>query len=108
MISQKQLSMAEIFSDCTNFFENDKHHFLWLLETNLNLDELIPYSFYNRYYASTGSPRDFYLTSMICALLHQRVFSITSDTLLLTFLKFSKELREFCGFTRVPNASRFP
>lgn len=107
MISQKQLSMAEIFSDCANFFENDKHHFLSLLEANLNLDELIPYSFYNRYYASTGRPRDFHLTSMIWALLLQRIFSITEDTLLLTFLRFSKELREFCGFTRVPDASRF-
>lgn len=107
MISQKQLSMVEIYSDCTQFFENDKHHFLSLLETNLNLDELIPYSFYNRYYASTGRPRDFHLTSMIWALLLQRIFSITEDTLLLTFLRFSKELRDFCGFIRVPDASRF-
>ncbi len=106
MISQKQLSMAEIFSDCTNFFENDKHHFLLLLESNLNLDDLIPHSFYTHYYASTGRPRDFYLSSMLWALLLQRIFSITSDTLLLTFLSFSKELRDFCGFRRIPDASR--
>lgn len=97
MISHEQLSMAEIYSDCTQFFENDKHHFLSLLETNLNLDELIPHSFYSRYYASTGRPRDFHLTSMLWALLFQRIFSITEDTLLLTFLKFTKELRDFCG-----------
>lgn len=29
------------------------------------------------------------------------------DSLLITFLKFSKELREFCGFTKVPDASKF-
>lgn len=107
MISHKQLSMAEIFSDCTNYFENDKHHFLKLLEANLNLNELIPLSFFNHYYDSIGRPRDFYLASMLWALILQRIFSIPSDTLLIVFLKFSKELRDFCGFTRVPDASRF-
>ncbi len=43
---------------------------------------------------------------MLWALILQRIFSITEDTLLLTFLKFSKELRDFCGFSRVPDASR--
>lgn len=107
ILPHKQLSLAEIYSDCTNSFENDKHHFLSLLEENLSLDKLIPRSFYNNYYASTGRPREFQLTSMMWALLLQRIFSIPTDTLLLTFLQFSKELRDFCGFIHVPNASRF-
>ena len=45
ILSQKQLSLAEIYSDCTHFFESDKHHFLSLLEENLNLHALIPHSF---------------------------------------------------------------
>jgi hypothetical protein len=107
ILTHKQLSLAEVYSDCANYFENDKHHFLSLLEENLNLDELIPFSFFQNYYSSTGRPREHHLISMIWALLLQRIFSIPTDTLLLTFLQFSKELREFCGFTNVPDASRF-
>lgn len=33
-------------------------------------------------------------------------FSILTDQLLLTFLHYSKPLREFCGFTKVPDASK--
>jgi len=107
ILTHKQLSLADIYSDCFNSFENDKHHFLSLLEENLNLDEFIPFTFYNRYYASTGRPREHKLSSMLWALILQRIFSIPTDSLLITFLKFSKEIREFCGFTRVPDASRF-
>ena len=106
ILTHKQLSLAEIYSDCSNSFENDKHHFLTLLEQNLNLREFIPLTFYNKYYTSTGRPREHELLSMLWALILQRIFSITEDTLLLTFLKFSKELRDFCGFSRVPDASR--
>ncbi|MGF7060942.1 hypothetical protein HNR33_004660 [Brassicibacter mesophilus] len=107
ILTHKQLSLAEIYSDCSNSFENDKHHFLSLLEENLNIGEFIPFTFYNRYYASTGRPREHQLSSMLWAFILQRIFSIPTDTLLITFLKFSKELRDFCGFVRVPDASRF-
>ncbi len=106
ILAHKQLTLAEIYSDCSNSFENDKHHFLTLLEENLNLNDYIPVTFYNKYYASTGRPREHELLSILWALILQRIFSITEDSLLLTFLKFSKELREFCGFSRVPDASR--
>ena len=107
ILTHKQLSLAEIYSDCSTFFETDKNHFLSLLEENLNLNEFIPTSFYNHYYASTGRPREHHLSSMLWALILQRIFSIPTDTLLITFLKFSKELRDFCGFLHVPDASRF-
>jgi hypothetical protein len=107
ILTQKQLSLAEIYSDCFDSLENDKHHFLSLLEENLNLGEFIPFTFYNHYYSSTGRPREHHLHSMLWALIIQRIFSIPTDTLLITFLRFSKDLRDFCGFTRVPDASRF-
>lgn len=44
---------------------------------------------------------------MIWALIIQRLFSIPTDTLLIIFLKYSKDLRNFCGFTKVPDASKF-
>ena len=56
MIPYKQLSLADIFSDCQEKFENDKPAFLSLLETHIDIDEIIPVSFRNHFYASTDSP----------------------------------------------------
>lgn len=61
MIPQKQLSLAEIYKDCKIYFETDKPKFLSLLENTINLDELIPLSFVNHFYASTGRPRKYSL-----------------------------------------------
>ena len=38
MIAYKQLSLADIFSDCQEKFENDKPAFLSLLETHIDID----------------------------------------------------------------------
>ena len=99
MISQKQLSLADIF-------ESDKPQFLTLLENHIDLDEFISISFYNHYYSATGRNRKYPLTAMLWALIIQRLFSIPTDSLLLVFLHYSKHLREFCGFTKVPDASK--
>ncbi|OYP47418.1 hypothetical protein CG709_03360, partial [Lachnotalea glycerini] len=44
MIPYKQLSLAEIFEDCQNKFDNDKYSFLSLLNETINLDEIVPVS----------------------------------------------------------------
>lgn len=44
---------------------------------------------------------------MLWTLLLQRISSIPTETLLIIFLKYSKELREFYGFTKVPDSSKF-
>ena len=106
MIPYKQLSLADIYADCQDKFENDKPAFLSLLETNIDLDEIIPLSFIKHFYASTGRSRKYPLKAMLWALIIQRVFSIPTDQLLLVFLSYSKPLREFCGFTKVPDASK--
>ena len=106
MIPYKQLSLADFFSDCHEKFENDKPAFLSLLETHIDIDELIPISFRNHFYASTGRTRKYPLQAFLWALIIQRIFSIPTDQLLLTFLAYSKSLREFCGFIKVPDASK--
>ena len=45
MIPYKQLSLADIFTDCQEKFENNKPAFLSLLETHIDIDEIIPISF---------------------------------------------------------------
>ena len=41
MITYKQLTLAEIFEDCQNKFDNDKYQFLSLLDEAINLDEIL-------------------------------------------------------------------
>ena len=108
MITYKQLTLAEIFEDCQNKFDNDKCRFLSLLDEAINLDEIVPVSFVNLIFTpSTGRPRKHQLYPMLKALLIQRIFSIPTDTLLIVFLKYSQELRDFCGFDVVPDGSKF-
>ena len=98
--------MADIFQDCQNIFDNDKPAFLSLLENHIDLDEIIPVTFYNHFYASTGRTRKYPLKAFLWTLMIQRIFSISTDQLLLTFLHYPKPLGEFCGFSKVPDASR--
>ena len=56
MIPYKQLSLADIFSDCQEKFENDKPAFLSLLETHINIDEIIPISFRNHFLLQRAEP----------------------------------------------------
>lgn len=106
MIPYKQLSLADIFQDCQNKFDHDKPAFLSLLETHIDIDEFIPISFRNHFYTSTGRSRKYPLRTFLWALIIQCIFSLPTDQLLLTFLAYSKPLRDFCGFTKVPDASK--
>ena len=44
MITHKQLSLADIFTDCQNKFDNDKYEFLSILDETINLDEIVALS----------------------------------------------------------------
>ncbi len=91
MITHKQLSLADIFTDCQNKFDNDKYEFLALLENAINLDEIVPASFVSHFHAATGKPLEHLLFPMPKALLLQLIFSIPTTSLLIVFL---------CGFDR--------
>jgi len=106
MIPHKQLSLGDIYSDCQDIFDNDKPEFLSLLEQHIDLDAIVPASFHRNFYAGVGRTREYPLYAFIWALIIQKIFSIPTDQLLLVFLHYSKSLREFCGFTKVPDASK--
>ncbi len=89
-----------------DIFEEDKPQFLSLLEQHIDLDEIIPVTFYNHFYASTGRTRKHPLHALLWTLIIQHIFPIPTDQLLLTFLHNSKPLRDFCGFTKFPDASK--
>ena len=107
MITRKQLSLQDIYEDCKEQFKNDKHKFLTILEENIDLAKIIPRTFSYNFYKTRGRPRKHQLHSFIKALLLQRIFGIDEDSLLIIFLLYSAELREFCGFDTIPDASKF-
>ena len=106
MIPQNQLELVDVFSECQDIFESDKPRFLSLLEEHIDLDAIIPRSFIRNYYSYTGRPRTYSLTAMLWALILQRILSIPTDSLLIVFLHYSRHLRQFCGFDKVPDASK--
>ena len=77
-----------------------------MLDDSLDLDEIVPTTFGYNFYKTKGRPREYELYPMLKSLLLQRIFTIPTDKLLLIFLRFSAELREFCGFRIVPDASK--
>ena len=97
MITYKQLSLSDIFSDCQNKFDNNKYEFLSILDETINLDEIVPTSFVCHFHAATGRPHKHLLYPMLKALLLLLIFSIPTTSLLIVFLKYSQELRDFCG-----------
>lgn len=106
MIPYHQMTLADVFAETQEIFDSDKPEFLKMLESTIDLYEIVPASFRYHFYASTGRPREYQLTSLLWVLIIQRIFSIPTDSLLLTFINYSKDLREFCGFTKVPDASK--
>jgi hypothetical protein len=104
--NKNQLTLSDIYTECRDILENNKPKFLTLLEDHIRLEEIVPSSFHTHFHLHTGRPREYPLYGFLWALLLQKIFTIPTDTLLLVFLHYSKELREFCGFGKVPDASK--
>lgn len=81
--------------------------FFQLLEEHFDTSEFIPSVFYNAFYQRLGRKRDYPLTGFLSALILQKVFSIPTDSLLILLLSLCRELRDFCGFHKVPDAPLF-
>lgn len=102
-----QISLKETFSECQDLFIDDAPSFFQLLDEHLDLESFIPDSFFNAFYRSLGRKRLYPLSGFLAALILQKIFSIPTDSLLILFLNLCKELRDFCGFHKVPDAPLF-
>lgn len=102
-----QMSLKETFSNCQDIFIDDTPSFFLLLEEHFDLSAFIPPAFYNAFYQSLGRKRLYPLTGFLSALILQKIFSIPTDSLLILFLSICRELRDFCGFSKVPDAPLF-
>ncbi|MCU6763168.1 Uncharacterised protein [uncultured Roseburia sp.] len=94
-----QLSLKNTFSDYQDMFMDDVPSFFQLLEQHFDISFFIPQTFYQH----LGLKRDYSLTVFLSAL--QKIFSIPIDSLLILILYLCRELRDFCGFSKVPDAN---
>lgn len=100
-----QISLKETFSDCQDQFLDDSPTFFLLLSEYCDINDFIPIEFSNAFYQSLGRNRIYPLHGFLAAFILQKIFSIPTDSLLLLFLNLCKEIRQFCGFSKVPDAS---
>lgn len=101
-----QMSLLDTYHSVEERLENDKPELFRLLDEHLDWDELIPDTFYRAFYLQTGRKRKYELESFLRALFLQRIFHYVEDSQLLNTLRFSYEMRDFCGFKKVPDASK--
>jgi hypothetical protein len=102
-----QLSLSDVYNNCQDLMITDKPAFFSLLEEHLDISEFIPINFYNAYYQKYGRNRVYPLSAFISSLIFQKIATIPTDSLLILLLNICKELRDFCGFRKVPDASKF-
>ena len=102
-----QISLSDTYQECKDIFQNDKPKFLELLTQHLDLSSLVPPSFYWSYNKPLGRDRKYSLLSMLAALILQKILGIPKISLLILFLILCREVREFCGFTDVPDDAQF-
>jgi len=105
-VFRTQMSLLDTYVDVLSTAEEDKPEFIKLLEEHININDLIPnelrYAFYSRF----GRPREYSLESFVRLLLLQKILGIHFDSVLISVLRLSRELRGFCGFFKVPDASK--
>lgn len=103
----RQISFKDTFSDYQDMFLNDTPSFFQLLDEHFDIQDFIPSVFTNAFYQHFGRKRIYPLTGFLSALILQKIFSIPTDSLLILFLSLCQELRDFCGFSKVPDAPLF-
>jgi hypothetical protein len=95
-IKFKQLTINDIYADIQFSFEENKHKFVELYDSFVDLSEIIPCSLCDHYYFNYNRPRDFSLNSTLSASIIQKILSVPNVQLLVDNLNLSKELRDLC------------
>ena len=101
-----QMSLLDTYHSIEERLENNKPELFILLDEHLDWDDLIPSTFYAAFYQRFGRNRKYALESFMKALFLQRIFHYIEDAQLLNTLRFSYEMRDYCGFNKVPDAAK--
>ena len=86
--------------------EEKKSEFIAMLREHIDFRGMIPAAFTWAFYRRFGRPREYTLEGLIKFCILQKVLGIEKDSTLLSIMKMSSELREFCEFNEVPDASK--
>lgn len=98
--------MFDIYSDVSSAINNREPSFLELLDEHLDLNSLIPVDFYRVFYKYTGRKLVYSLESFIRFFLLQKFIGIDKASAMLLTLSVCQEMRDFCGFTKLPDAAK--
>ena len=101
-----QMSLFDIYENISTSIEEKKPELISLLDENIDFDALISHRFYSAFYSFYGRKHKYHLVSFIKALILEKLMGF-NDSQLILVLKCSRELRDFCEFDKVPDASYF-
>ena len=102
-----QISLLDIYEDINSSFTEKNSELVSLLEEHIDFSSLIPYAFHRAFYQGLGRKHKYHLVSFVKALIIQKLFAFNYDSQLILVLKHSDDLRNFCGFDKVPDGSYF-
>lgn len=102
----KQISLYDIYTDIASSMEQQKPKLITLLDEYIDFYDLISYKFQHAFYKYFGRKHKYHLISFIKALVIKSLLNF-SDSQLIIVLNLSSELREFCEFDKIPDASYF-
>lgn len=100
-----QMSIEDIYDGVLEKVEEQKPEILALLDEHIDFENLVSIEFRYAFYSNVGRNHKHHLVSLIKLFVFQKLLGIQTDKLTLIILKLSRELREFCGFETVPDAS---
>jgi hypothetical protein len=103
----RQLSFKDTFTDCNELLIEQSPTFFQLLQKHINIRDFIPNSFFLAFYRRIGRNRIYPLVGFLSSLIIQKIFSIPTDSMLILLLTICKELKDFCGFDKIPDAPLF-
>ena len=101
-----QISLYDTYKSVAASIEDDKPKLFRLLDEYIAWDELIPARFYHAFYQRMGRPRKYPLEGFLKSMVLQKIFGYVDDSVLLATLRYSREMREFCGFEKVPDGAK--
>ena len=102
----EQMSLFDTYKGVAASMEEDKPKLFRLLDEHIDWDTLVPARFYMAFYQNTGRPRKYPLVAFLKSLVLQKIFCYVNDSVLLVTLRHSREMRKFCGFSKVPDAAK--
>lgn len=101
-----QMSLYNTYKGIAASMKEDKPKLFRLLHEHIDWDSIVPARFYTTFYQKTGRPRKYPLAAFLKSLVLQKIFGYVNDSALLATLRHSREMRDFCGFEKVPNAAK--